>query len=147
MSSGHSDRGESASVMTYPTPSLTPDDRDAIVNRIMAYLTLGAPPEETDPAGNPVIYPSAEAVNDAVRFVALLPPRIPLPRVGRADDGEINFVWRGEGVFIDVGVRGDNEIVYFARVERSRIDCDGAASITASSLPRDLAAAIVSIRQ
>ena len=65
--------------MTYPTPSLTPDDRDAIVNRIMAYLTLGAPPEETDPAENPVIYPSAEAVNDAVRFVAMLPPRIPLP--------------------------------------------------------------------
>lgn len=115
------------------------------MNRIRSYLTLEEPPEETDPAGNRAIYPSVAAVDDAVRFVNLLPPRIPLPKVGRADDGEIAFVWRSDSVFIDVGVRGDGEIVYFARVERAHIDCDGTASITGSSLPRDLTAAIAAI--
>lgn len=109
-----------------PVPGLspTPADRGAIANRIRSYLPLEEPPEETDPAGNRVIYPSVAAVDDAVRFVNLLPPRIPLPKVGRADDGEI---------------------VYFARAERSLIDCDGTALITGSSLPRDLTAAIAAI--
>lgn len=115
------------------------------MNRIRSYLTLEEPPEETDPAGNRVIYPSVAAVDDAVRFVNLLPPRTPLPKVGCADDGEIAFVWRSDSVFIDVGVRGDGEIVYFARVEKAHIDCDGTASITGSSLPRDLTAAISAI--
>ena len=146
---GNTEHGDSASVMTCSAPEITPtsDGRETIVTRIRSYLALSEPPPEADPTGNPVIYPSADAVKEAVRFVNLLPPRIPLPKVGRADDGEINLIWRNGDAFIDVGVRGDGEIVYFARVERSGIVCDGTASIAGEPLPRDLAAAIVSIRE
>lgn len=146
---GNTEHGDSASVMTCSAPEIAPtsDGRETIVARIRSCLALGEPPRETDPAGNPVIHPSADAVKEAVRFVNMLPPRIPLPKVGRADDGEINLIWRNGDAFIDVSVRGDGEIVYFARVKRSGIDCDGTASITGEPLPRDLAAAIVSIRE
>lgn len=62
-----------------PDSSVPPDDRDAIVNRIRSYSTLGAPPEERDPAGNRVIYPSVAAVDDAVRFVTPPARSLPLP--------------------------------------------------------------------
>ena len=86
-------------------------------------------------AGTP---PSPEAIDDALRFVDLLPVDSPTPHVSVADDGEINFFRRSRGVYMDVGFFGDGQIHYYARVEDLRIDVDGSQPFSGRSLPRDL---------
>ena len=86
-------------------------------------------------AGTP---PSSDAIDDALRFVDLLPVDSPTPHVSVADDGEINFFWRSSGVYVDVGFFGDGQIHYYARVEDPSIDVDGSQPFSGRSLPRDL---------
>lgn len=82
--------------------------------------------------------PSPDAVDDALRFLDLLPADSPLPHVSVADDGEINFFRRAHGLYVDVGFFGDGHIHYYARVEQQGIDVDGSEPFTGRSLPRDL---------
>ena len=82
--------------------------------------------------------PSPDAVDDALRFLDLLPADSPLPHVSVADDGEINFFRRAHGLYLDVGFFGDGQIHYYARVEQQGIDVDGSEPFTGRSLPRDL---------
>ena len=71
--------------------------------------------------------PSPDAIDEALRFVELLPADAPTPHVSVADDGEVNFFRRGPGLFIDVGFFGDGRIHYYARVDALEIDVDGSA--------------------
>ena len=82
--------------------------------------------------------PSPDAIDDALRFVELIPADAPAPHVSVADDGEVNFFRRGPGLFIDVGFFGDGQIHYYARVDALEIDVDGSAPFSGRSLPRDL---------
>ena len=120
------------------------DPKSVLRLRIQSFLCL---PNLAgyDFAGNPVLNPSEETVKEALRFLDLLPPRIPMPIVGRADDGEINFFWRRTGVFIDVGFYGDGNLYYLARIEASDLDRDGMEPIRAPVLPRDLIVALAAV--
>ena len=98
-----------------------------------------------DPAGNPILTPTGDAVREALRFVDALPPRLRPPHIGAADDGEINFSWTGDGVFIDVGFRGDGHLHYHAQVESKAIAGGEDAPFPSRTLPRRLEAALLSL--
>lgn len=94
-------------------------------------------------AGLPnVASPSSQAVEDALSFIELIPDDAEPPSVALADDGEINFYWRQEGLFIDVGFVGDSKMHYYACSDADQIDVDGSVDFAADALPQYLAAAI-----
>ena len=82
--------------------------------------------------------PSPDAIGDALRFVDLLPDDGSMPHVSAADDGEVNFFRRRDGLFVDIGFFGDGQIHYYARVEAEGIDVDRSEPFSGRSLPRDL---------
>ena len=61
-----------------------------------------------------------------------------MPHVSVADDGEINFFRRQEGLFIDVGFYGDGQIHYYVQAEGSGIDVADSCPFGGESLPREL---------
>lgn len=95
--------------------------------------------------GNPVVKPSSDAVNEGLRFLDALPAGARLPSVGRADDGEVNFFWRGEGAYVDVGFYGDGNISYYARVAAAGIDHDEDRDFADGVLPQTLVSAIAAL--
>ncbi len=62
-------------------------------------------------------WPSPQAFADARAFIYTLPASVPilLPYLGLADDGEINFLWKQDGIHIDLGFYGTGTFSYFAR--------------------------------
>ena len=61
-------------------------------------------------------WPTAQAFEDARLFIRHLPPvAIHLPNMGLADDGEVNFLWKENGIHIDLGFYGTGTFSYFAR--------------------------------
>ncbi len=76
---------------------------------------------EQTPEGNrwpDATWPTVQAFKDASTFIGKLPlDRIPAPEIYLADDGEVNFLWKKQGVFIDLGFYGDETYSYFARGE------------------------------
>ena len=86
-------------------------------------------------AGRNTILPSFVAIRNSLRFVELLPLDGKLPEVSVAGDGEVNFYWNFEGVFIDVGLFADNKIYYYINVDTIEVDEDGAESFNDESLP------------
>ena len=64
------------------------------------------------------VRPADAAFADAYAFIERLPlSSIPVPEIGLADDGEINFLW-GSGdaaVYVDLGFYGTGTYSYFAR--------------------------------
>ena len=62
--------------------------------------------------------PGKQAFADARAFIGQLPTcPIRLPDIGVADDGEVNFLWDGDGVYIDLGFYGTGDYSYFASDE------------------------------
>ena len=61
-------------------------------------------------------WPNAQAFEEASQFIRLLPlPDIFIPSVYIAHDGEINFLWKEEGlIHIDLGFYGDGTYSYYA---------------------------------
>lgn len=118
------------------------DRKSGLRSKILSYFTLREGPVGKDFAGNDILNPSRRTVREALRFLDLLPRWTPLPAVGRADDGEINFFWRRTGVFIDVGLYGDGNLYYLARIDSLDLDRDGMQPIGAPVLPRDLIVAL-----
>lgn len=116
---------------TTPLPGTIADRREHLRERIRAIMV------EADNCQDRVA-PSPEAINDALRFVDLLPADSRMPHVSVADDGEINFFKRGQGLFVDVGFFGDGYIHYYACVENIGIDVDESQPFNGRSLPRDL---------
>ena len=80
----------------------------------------------------------AQAVNDALRFIELVPATAALPQVALADDGEINFFWRGNGLLIDIGFVGDGMMHYYVSDETKGVDVDASIVFSGRSLPRDV---------
>ena len=73
------------------------------------------PEEERWPGAT---WPTAQAFRDAEAFVRKLPlDSIPKPYIGLADDGEVNFLWKKDGVHVDLGFYGTGSYSYFARGE------------------------------
>ena len=61
-------------------------------------------------------WPSTEAFRDARAFIEALPSEsIPLPYLGLADDGEVNFLWKADGLHVDLGFYGTGTFSFFAR--------------------------------
>ena len=67
------------------------------------------------------VWPPKKAFIDAFEFVKLLPlSQIPTPDISLANDGEINFYWNANGVYVDLGIYGTGTLSYFAKKENER---------------------------
>ena len=84
----------------------------------------------------------AAAVKDALRFIDLIPATATLPQVALADDGEINFFWRGDGLLIDVGFVGDGTMHYYVADEGEGVDVDASIEFSGRSLLQGLPPAL-----
>ena len=122
--------GLSVSGLARPTPL------SALCCRIVSYAWL---PANWGGYGEDPI--SGEAIADALRFLSLLRPAIPLPDVGPSGD-EINFTWEGDEHLIDVGLCGDGKIHYYARIPALRMDRADSPRLPTSRLPRELGNAL-----
>ena len=62
------------------------------------------------------VWPSDRAFDAARAFIDSLPDELSsVPDIGVADDGEINFLWKSEGVHVDLGFHDEGSCSYFAR--------------------------------
>ena len=67
------------------------------------------------------VRPNAQAFEDAKFFIRRSTLNaVPMPDVGLADDGEINFLWDSDGVHVDLGFYGTGTFSYFARGNRGQ---------------------------
>ena len=61
------------------------------------------------------VWPTPQAFRDAKNFIRKLPlDSIPMPNIGLADDGEVNFLWDHDGGHVDLGFYGTGSYSYFA---------------------------------
>ena len=104
--------------------------KNRLKQRVESFETLNR-----DWAGRNTILPSVVAIRNSLRFVDLIPLDGKLPEVSVAGDGEINFYWDFEGVFIDVGLFTDNKIYYYINIGAIGVDEDGAEIFDDQSLP------------
>lgn len=59
-------------------------------------------------------WPNKTAFDDAYTFILKLPlAKIPLPKIQLAEDGEISFLWNGNGCYVDLGFYGTGTYSYF----------------------------------
>ena len=87
------------------------------------------------------------AVNDALKFINLVPATATLPYVALADDGEVNFYWRrGQSLLIDVGFFGDGMMQYYVWDEASGVDVDDSIPFSGRVLPRDIVNSMPQLR-
>ena len=113
------------------------DVRQDLRNRICSYSQLQRDWKETEN-----IAPSQRAIDDALRFLDLIPANAVPPRVAPAGDGEISFFWKQSGLYLDVGFRGNGEIHYYARRDDIALDDDDCETFAGASLPRSVLFAI-----
>ena len=84
------------------------------------------------------VAPSRAAVNDAERFARNLAiASMHLPHISAADDGEINFWWDHDGLYIDLGFFGDGTYSFYARLPNGKEIIEDEAPI-AQPLPSAL---------
>ena len=89
----------------------------------------------------------AKAVNDALKFINLVPATAALPYVALAADGEVNFYWRrGQSLLIDVGFFGDGMMHYYVWDEASGVDVDDSILFSGRSLPRCIVNSVPQLR-
>ena len=61
-------------------------------------------------------WPVISAFEDAMAFVRAWPGEaLVMPDVGLADDGEVNFLWKGVDLHVDLGFYGDGTFSYYAK--------------------------------
>ena len=85
-------------------------------------------------------WPVISAFEDAMAFVRAWPREaLVMPDVGLADDGEVNFLWKGVDLHVDLGFYGDGTFSYYAKDGDGEeyADDDVAATV---GLPEDLLA-------
>ncbi len=93
------------------------------------------PEEERWPEGR---WPTSQAFRDAEIFISKLPlDSIPIPDMGLADDGEVNFLWKEGGVHVDLGFYGTRTYTYFARGKDGR-PIDGENILASEVLPSEI---------
>ncbi len=114
-----------------PEPSLA----DGLLDELAA---LERTPEDDRWPG--AVWPSPRAFEDARAFVRRLPDAaIPAPDIGLADDGEVNFLWKADGVHIDLGFYGTGDYSFFARGRDGR-ELDGENVPAAAGLRSEVVA-------
>ena len=91
------------------------------------------------------IAPTAITISHARQFVDLLPTGAALPHVSVAEDGEFNFLWRSDSVYIDVGIYGDGQIHYYVSSKVAGIEKDNSEPLSVYFLPKEIIAAIAAI--
>ena len=83
-------------------------------------------------------WPTAQAFRDAAIFIRKLPlDSIPMPNMGLADDGEVNFLWKKDGVHVDLGFYGTCTYTYFAH-GKDRRPIDGEDVPASEGLPSEI---------
>ena len=93
------------------------------------------PKEERWPGAT---WPTAQAFRDAKNFIRKLPlDSIPVPYIGLADDGEVNFLWKKDGVHVDLGFYGTRNYTYFAHGKDGR-PIDGEDILASEGLPSEI---------
>ncbi len=97
-----------------PQATIPLDHADKLNRDLLAQLEeLEKTPEED--RWPEAVWPTAQAFKDAEIFVRKLPlGSIPMPYIGLADDGEVNFLWKKDGVHVDLGFYGTRTYTYFA---------------------------------
>ena len=113
------------------------DPKSSLIKKVESFALL-----ESGWASTNSVPPNSVAMSQACQFIDLLPVGTTLPHISVAEDGEINFFWRSDSTYIDVGFYGDNSIHYYARAEESDIDKEMSEPFLGRSLPRELVAAI-----
>ena len=84
--------------------------------------------------------PCPQAIRDARTFILNLPRVLTdLPDIGLADDGEVNFLWKGAGLHIDLGFYGSGTFSYYARDEDGKEYLADECRVS-DGLPSDLTA-------
>ena len=64
----------------------------------------------------PAEWPSEQAFDDAYDFILNIPlSQVSSPFISLADDGEINFFWNVDDIYVDLGFYGDGQCSYFAQ--------------------------------
>jgi hypothetical protein len=85
------------------------DDRNSVLSaKIAKYRSLV---DGWDGLGS--VAPSQKAIDDAMIFIDKIPPGAKLPEPTVSADGEVGFFWKSQGVYIDVGLKGDGFISYY----------------------------------
>lgn len=98
-----------------PQTAVHPKRDDTLNRDLLAQLKEfeKTPEEERWPGAT---WPKPQAFRDAEIFIHKLPlGSIPMPNMGLADDGEVNFLWKENGVHVDLGFYGTGAYSYFAR--------------------------------
>lgn len=103
-----------------PFATVNPVDPAMIRDRLLKQLgRLDTASDDRATAGT--TQPCARAFADARAFVKRLPVEsIPTPDIGLADDGEVNFLWISDNVYIDLGFYGTGSYSCFARDSNGR---------------------------
>ena len=64
--------------------------------------------------GQQVDWPAEKAFVDARNFAVRMPaPLKSLPHISLADDGEVNFAWTREGIYLDLGFYGAETFSFY----------------------------------
>ena len=83
-------------------------------------------------------WPTRKAFEDAWQFTKQLPENLKvLPYISLADDGEVNFAWSGDAIYIDLGFYGTGTFSYYGRDSDGRESFGDEIPVT-SPLPEDL---------
>jgi len=121
---------ETAVVLVEPRGSgqqLNADRADLIV--IARIRELGTYPSGRSHPDS--VAPSKTAVNDAERFARNLDlTSLHLPHISAAEDGEINFWWDIDGLYIDLGFFGDGSYSFYAKLPDGKEITEDAAPIS-----------------
>ena len=122
--------------VSFETMTLAAPELSAVHKLTMKLKTLQNIPYEERWPGS--IWPSTQAFRDAYLFIQRSTlSSIPTPEVRLADDGEINFLWTGGDVHVDLGFYGTGTFSYFARSKNGR-RLHGECVSASEGLPREI---------
>lgn len=106
------------SLMTFESPSRNQHIKYKILQKplldrleTLRNKVRGYQPDEN------IIWPNDQAYMEAKTFICRLPlTEIPEPRLGIAEDGEVNFLWKRkeDGLHVDLGFYGTGTYSYYA---------------------------------
>lgn len=93
------------------------DQRSLLIETLLGYSRLGHAWDGSEDD----LTPSRESVFQASTYVEKLPHFLPLPEASVAADGEIILFWKDDDFYLDVGFRGNNNIVYFGQAAETKV--------------------------
>ena len=97
----------------YATLDFIPNGFDLISNLASHLVTYRGLEDGWDGAGS--VAPPENAIQEALRFIDLLPNKVMAFEAMAAADGEVGLCCVQENFYADIGFRGDGTIAYFVR--------------------------------